>query len=143
MIYTTLRFRLPLNRTKRFWEGTDGKLPMHSLEKYLQIFKEKGLGSVEMTDAEEYGTLRAKLFSGGYKFSLISGTKPGRSDNNDSVSGNGGWGMDELLTMLVCPICHTRITRASENELTCEECGQAYPIVREIPDLLPPEGELL
>jgi len=143
MIYTTLRFRLPSNRTRRFWEETDGKLPMHSLEEYLQIFKEKGLNSVEMTEKEEYGTLSAKLFSGGYKFSLISGIKPGRSDNGNSFSGNGEWGMDELLTMLVCPVCHTRIKQASENELICEECKQAYPIVQEIPDLLPPEGELL
>ncbi|MEA1865362.1 MAG: methyltransferase domain-containing protein [Euryarchaeota archaeon] len=143
LIYTTLRFRLPLNRTKRFWEETDGNLPMHSLEAYLQIFREKGLGSVEMTENEEYGTLRAKLFSGGYKFSLIGGTKPGRSDNGDSFSGNGEWGLDELLTILVCPVCRTRIKRASENELICEECGQAYPIVREIPDLLPPEDKLL
>ena len=143
LIYITLRFRLPFHRTRKFWQETEGKLPMHSLEKYVQIFRQKGLKSVEMTEKQEYGTPRAKLFSGGFKFSLIRGTKPGISDNYDSFPRSEEWGMNELLKMLVCPVCHTSIKQISENELICEGCNRISPIIREIPNLLPPEDRLL
>ena len=143
LVYITLRFRLPFFRTKRFWQETEGKLPMYSLEKYVQIFNQKGLTSVEMTGKEEYGTLRAKLFFRGFKFSVIKGIRPGKSDNHDSFSRSEEWEMNELLRIIVCPVCHSSIKRISENELICESCNRTYPIIQSIPNLLPPEDKLL
>jgi ubiquinone/menaquinone biosynthesis C-methylase UbiE/uncharacterized protein YbaR (Trm112 family) len=143
LIYITLRFRLPFFRTKRFRKETEGKLPMYSLEKYVQTFKQKGLKSVEKTVKEEYGTLRAKLFFGGFKFSLISGVKPGKSDNHDSFSKSEDWGTNELLKLLACPMCHSNVNSISETELICEGCNRTYPIIQSIPNLLPPEDKLL
>ncbi len=143
LIFITLRFRLPFFRTKWFWKETEGKLPMYSLEKYVQIFKQKGLKYVEKTAKEEYGTLRAKLFSGGFKFSLIRGVKPGKSDTDASLSKSEEWGMNELLKILSCPMCHSNVKIISENELSCVGCNRTYPIIQDIPNLLPPEDKLL
>ncbi|HXG35615.1 MAG TPA: methytransferase partner Trm112 [Dehalococcoidia bacterium] len=54
----------------------------------------------------------------------------------------------ELLDILVCPMCKQPLTLAVESEdqdevvsgtLTCSGCGETYPIVDRIPNLLPPE----
>ena len=141
--YITLLKRRSSLGINEFWQETEGKLPMYSLEKYVQIFNQKGLKSVEKTAKEEYGTLRAKLFFRGFKFSVIKGTKPGKSDNHDSSPKSGGWGINELLKILSCPMCHSNVKIISENKLSCERCNRTFPITQGIPNLLPPENKLL
>ena len=143
LIYITLRFRIPLLRTKEFWQKTKGKLPMYSLKEYAEIFRQKGLTSVEMTKKEEYGTLGAKLFFGGFKFSVIKGTKPKTSDMHTQFPDSSDWNINELLPILVCPVCRSKIVMRNVNELVCEECHKTYPIVQDIPYLLPDMGKLL
>ncbi|HWO93845.1 MAG TPA: methytransferase partner Trm112 [Dehalococcoidia bacterium] len=59
----------------------------------------------------------------------------------------------DLLDILACPICKAEFELAVDQEnaegivsgtLTCTKCGERYPIVDSIPNLLPPElrGEL-
>jgi ubiquinone/menaquinone biosynthesis C-methylase UbiE/uncharacterized protein YbaR (Trm112 family) len=141
-IYITLRFRVSPFRTKWFWRETEGKLPMYSPEKYVQIFKQKGLRSVENTVEEEYGTLCAKLFFGGFKFSIIKGVKPAKQISKLAFQSE-EWGMDELLKILVCPICRSNLKVMNEKELICKYCDKAYPIIKGVPNLLPPENKLL
>ncbi|MCH8205415.1 MAG: methytransferase partner Trm112 [Chloroflexi bacterium] len=54
----------------------------------------------------------------------------------------------ELMDILACPVCRGTLSlEATEEEgdevvqgsLTCESCGQTYPIEDTIPNLLPPE----
>lgn len=129
--------------TKQFWKETEGKLPMYSLDKYTQIFKQKGLNHVERTEKEEYGTLRAKLFFGGFKFSLIKGVKPGRLDEHISGFKSEDWGINDFLKILACPICHSSIRTISDNELVCNECNRTFSIIQGIPNLLPEENVIL
>jgi uncharacterized protein YbaR (Trm112 family) len=53
----------------------------------------------------------------------------------------------ELMEILVCPMCRgeldLRITEQEGDEivegvLTCTRCGETYPIVNTIPNMLPP-----
>jgi len=53
----------------------------------------------------------------------------------------------ELMEILVCPTCRGNldlsITKQEGDEivegvLTCTECGETYPIVNTIPNMLPP-----
>ena len=53
----------------------------------------------------------------------------------------------ELMEILVCPMCRgeldLKITNQEGDEivegvLTCTECGETYPIVNTIPNMLPP-----
>ena len=54
----------------------------------------------------------------------------------------------DLMSILVCPTCRSSLTLAVVEEdddeivsgtLTCDPCGEVYPIVDTIPNLLPPE----
>jgi uncharacterized protein YbaR (Trm112 family) len=54
----------------------------------------------------------------------------------------------DLMEILACPADHGELTlaiqRQEENDivdgtLTCQVCGEIYPIVESIPNLLPPE----
>jgi len=141
-IYITLLTGAPPFRTKRFWEKTKGKLPMYSLDKYIQIFEQQGLKAVEKTKEEEYGTVFAKLFCDGFKFSLIKGTKPNKLSHVSDFKSK-EWGENDFLRILACPECHYSIKRIGLNELVCEGCNKTFPIIEEIPDLLPVEDKLL
>ncbi len=53
----------------------------------------------------------------------------------------------ELLEILICPVCRgelaLRITEQEADEivtgdLTCRACGEEYPIIDTIPNMLPP-----
>ena len=54
----------------------------------------------------------------------------------------------ELMDILVCPICKEPLSlevtsedgdEIVEGTLSCDSCGQSYPIEDTIPNLLPPE----
>ena len=45
----------------------------------------------------------------------------------------------ELLEILACPVCKTRLTLTSSS-LTCESCSRVYPIRNGIPILLEQEA---
>ena len=54
----------------------------------------------------------------------------------------------ELMDILACPVCRGTLsletTKEEGNEvvqgsLTCDSCGQTYPIEDTIPNLLPPD----
>ena len=54
----------------------------------------------------------------------------------------------DLLDILACPVCKSPLTLIATREeagevvdgtLTCAACGEAYPIVEGIPNLLPPD----
>lgn len=54
----------------------------------------------------------------------------------------------ELVAILVCPVCKgglkLRVEEEKEKEiisgsLYCPKCGESYPIVEAIPNLLPPD----
>ena len=54
----------------------------------------------------------------------------------------------DLLDILACPACKSPLTLITTREsageivdgtLTCTACGEAYPILEGIPNLLPPE----
>jgi len=50
--------------------------------------------------------------------------------------------MDEqLLSILVCPACHTPVERA-DSELLCRTCGRLYPIRGGIPIMLLEEARV-
>ena len=43
----------------------------------------------------------------------------------------------ELVEMLVCPVCHARLTLLpAEDGLVCQACAVVYPIEDEIPVML-------
>ena len=46
---------------------------------------------------------------------------------------------DELLAILVCPVCHGGL-KSEESELICVECGRRYPVRDGIPIMLPEEA---
>jgi uncharacterized protein YbaR (Trm112 family) len=49
---------------------------------------------------------------------------------------------DELLSILVCPQCKGELRYEREAErLVCEACRLRYPIVDDIPVMLPEEAE--
>jgi uncharacterized protein YbaR (Trm112 family) len=51
---------------------------------------------------------------------------------------------DELLSILVCPQCKGDLRYEREAErLVCETCRLRYPIVDDIPVMLPEEAERL
>lgn len=141
-LYSSLR-RLDKGRgltTKQFWEKTEGKLPLYSPDKYVQIFREKGLIHVRRTE-EDYGTLLSKLLFSDYKFSLIKGIKQGNAC--EGMFKSQCWEEDDLLKILSCPLCHLSLKLVDKRKLKCEKCGGTYPIVEGIPRLLPPEDLLL
>jgi uncharacterized protein YbaR (Trm112 family) len=54
----------------------------------------------------------------------------------------------ELMDILACPVCKGTLSLETtkeegaevvEGSLTCDSCGQTYPIEDTIPNLLPPE----
>ena len=49
---------------------------------------------------------------------------------------------EELLAILACPACKTRVTLVADKWLVCQnpECRRKYPIVDEIPVMLIEEG---
>ncbi len=48
---------------------------------------------------------------------------------------------EELLEVLACPACKTRVELVRESWLVCPECGRKYPIKDEIPIMLIEEGD--
>ena len=139
----SVRYRLPLNRTEEFWRDTENRLPLYSLDKYVEVFRQQGLESVTRTEVEEFGTLRAKLFFGGFKFSFICGIKPGKIDGNKPASVQDKWPLSDLTGLLVCPSCRSKLIRDSADALKCTECRIRYPYVDRIPHLLPPKERML
>ncbi len=48
----------------------------------------------------------------------------------------------DLLEVLACPVCKTTVRpTADEQGLLCETCRRVYPIVDEIPVMLPEEAK--
>lgn len=49
----------------------------------------------------------------------------------------------ELLEILVCPACKTKVELVKETWLVCQnpECRRKYPIRNDIPVMLIPEGD--
>lgn len=50
---------------------------------------------------------------------------------------------EDLLAILVCPACRTRVTLIGEKWLVCQNpnCRRKYPIKNEIPIMLIEEGD--
>jgi LSD1 subclass zinc finger protein len=49
----------------------------------------------------------------------------------------------ELLDILVCPVCKTPVKMLSEaSGLKCQTCKRVYPIRDEIPVMLPEEAKI-
>jgi uncharacterized protein len=49
----------------------------------------------------------------------------------------------ELLAILVCPVCKTRIYQLPDGTgLKCDQCKRIYPIRDDIPVMLPEEATL-
>lgn len=49
----------------------------------------------------------------------------------------------ELLEILVCPICKTSVKLTSDNSgLKCETCRRVYPVRDDIPVMLPEEAKV-
>jgi len=49
----------------------------------------------------------------------------------------------QLLSIIVCPACHGELSPSSHegtDELECQGCGNAYPVVDDIPVLLVDEA---
>jgi len=49
----------------------------------------------------------------------------------------------QLLSIIVCPACHGELSASSQDgvdELVCQGCGNAYPVVDDIPVLLVDEA---
>ena len=46
----------------------------------------------------------------------------------------------ELLELLACPVCKTRVTEEGDR-LVCTECGRRYPVRDGIPIMLVDEAE--
>jgi len=50
----------------------------------------------------------------------------------------------ELLDMLVCPVCKTKVAyTADQTALKCATCGRVYPVRDEIPVMLPEEAKIV
>lgn len=47
----------------------------------------------------------------------------------------------ELLEILACPKCHTKVELKGTDHLRCPRCKVLYPIVDEIPVMLIEEGK--
>jgi uncharacterized protein YbaR (Trm112 family) len=49
---------------------------------------------------------------------------------------------EELLAILVCPSCRTKLQLVGEHWLVCPNtaCARKYPIIQDIPNLLIEEG---
>lgn len=47
----------------------------------------------------------------------------------------------EVLEILACPKCHTRLQLKGEDKLRCPNCKVVYPIVDGIPELLIEEAK--
>ena len=47
----------------------------------------------------------------------------------------------ELLEILACPTCHTKVEFKEPNELRCPSCKVRYPIVDGIPVMLIEEAK--
>jgi uncharacterized protein YbaR (Trm112 family) len=72
---------------------------------------------------------------------------------SDGSRGNGGWTMgmerrmgipEELLEILVCPICKTPVKLTPDNlGLKCETCRRVYPVRDDIPVMLPEEAKFV
>ena len=49
----------------------------------------------------------------------------------------------ELLEILVCPICKTPVKLTADNSgLKCETCQRVYPVRDDIPVMLPEEAKV-
>jgi len=49
----------------------------------------------------------------------------------------------ELLEILVCPICKTPVKLTADNSgLKCETCRRVYPVRDDIPVMLPEEAKV-
>ncbi|MGC2467920.1 MAG: Trm112 family protein [Candidatus Acidiferrum sp.] len=49
----------------------------------------------------------------------------------------------ELLEILVCPICKTAVKMTADNAgLKCGTCGRVYPVRDDIPVMLPEEAKI-
>jgi uncharacterized protein YbaR (Trm112 family) len=49
----------------------------------------------------------------------------------------------ELLDILVCPVCKTPVKFTSDNSgLKCQTCKRVYPVRDEIPVMLPEEAKI-
>jgi uncharacterized protein len=48
---------------------------------------------------------------------------------------------DELLEILACPKCHTKVELKEPDKLRCPHCKVLYPIVDGIPVMLIEEGK--
>jgi len=49
---------------------------------------------------------------------------------------------NELLEMIVCPVCRKPLTLRADDSLKCNECKRVYPIRNEIPILLEHEASI-
>lgn len=47
----------------------------------------------------------------------------------------------QLLEVLACPACKTRVELVKESWLVCRQCNRKYPIKDEIPIMLIEEGD--
>jgi uncharacterized protein len=49
----------------------------------------------------------------------------------------------ELLDILVCPVCKTPVRMTADNAgLKCETCRRVYPVRDDIPVMLPEEAKI-
>ncbi|MBS0175438.1 MAG: Trm112 family protein [Nitrospira sp.] len=49
----------------------------------------------------------------------------------------------DLLDILVCPVCHKKVHLLADNSgLKCEGCHRLYPVRDEIPVMLPEEATI-
>jgi uncharacterized protein len=48
---------------------------------------------------------------------------------------------EELLEILACPKCHTKVELKEADQLRCPQCKVLYPIVDGIPVMLVEEAE--
>ena len=48
---------------------------------------------------------------------------------------------DQLLEVIACPACKTRVELVKESWLVCQKCNRKYPIKDEIPIMLIEEGD--
>lgn len=131
------------NRSQIFWQETKGKLPMYSLDKYMEISQQQGL-EVIVDKEEEYGTALGSLFYDGFKFYLIEGTKAAVPGKESAVTLE-VINQEErnLFDILVCPECRGSLKINGQDRLACEGCQKTYAILEGIPDLLPAEDKLL
>ncbi len=48
---------------------------------------------------------------------------------------------EQLLEVLACPACKTRVELVKDHWLICRQCNRKYPIKDEIPIMLIEEGD--